>query len=552
MPIFRKVPQRANTIPITTPSPYKGLNTIDSLAAMDPAFGLSIQNFVASPQGLSLRQGFVKYATELPAPTTSLLIYNGRVNTSSKLFAVCADEIYDVSGGGDMSAATPVATGLSSSNAYWQYAQQTYGTGLNNYLIAVNGFDAPIMWDGSGPTFTTCTQVAVPAAAGQFATVDNNGAAVNMAEFKDVILHNQRLWFVQNNSTRALYCNIGSVGGAFFAFDFASYFKRGGHLHKLASWTIDTGNGQASLLVAFSNKGDVVIYQGDDPSDPATFDQIGDYQLGSPVGLRSTLQMEGDLLNLTQDGLYPMSKYMQSARLDATSALTYNISNVISALVSTFANQPGFEMALLPKENLLFLNIPQADQANNFQFVMNTITKGWTQFTGWPAQCFGLFNDQLYFGGTNYVALTNYGHIDGADILGAGGDNIIGTALTAFTSMTETGLGPGMLKHAKLVMPYIITGQSSPTVRIGVNTDFNMVPIIGSATINPITGAVWDGAVWDSGATWVGSLITHNQWSTPTSWPGAYLALSISISANSDALWSATNWMVAPSGSQFG
>ena len=95
-------------------------------------------------------------------------------------------------------------------------------------------------------------------------------------------------------------------------------------------------------------------------------------------------------------------------------------------------------------------------------------------------------------------------------------------------------------------------GQTNPKIAIGVNTDFNLTPITGSATVNPITGAVWDNAIWDNpNATWVGSLTTYGQWSTPSCWPGEYCAVGISLSAATQTLWSATNWMFSV-GSSFG
>lgn len=540
-------PQSQSTIPVTTPAPYKGLNTIDSLAAMDPAYGLSIQNFIATPQGLSFRSGYRKWATGLPAPATTLMSFNGKNATLNKQFAVCGSVIKDITSGGDVSSgAFTIVSGLNASAPYWQYTSQTAGTGGVSYLVCVNGSDFPRLYDGI--TWITASQSASPSGPGVFKNVDNNGAAVNIQTFVDVILHQQRLWFVRENSTTAYYCEIAQAGGNLNAFDFGSFFPRGGKLQKLASWTIDTGGGTQSLLVAISSKGDAVIYQGANPADATSWSMLGRYELGSPVGRRCTTAFQGDLLVLTQDGQYAMSKYLQSARLDATQALTYTISNVVSDLVQSLGSSPGFEATVYPGNNTMLLNIPQANQANNFQFCFNTITRGWTQFTGWGALTFNVFNDALYFGGTDYVGLAFIGYKDGADINGSGGNNIVATALTAFTQMAEV-TGPGVLKHPKLVKPYIVTGQVNPTIRIGVNTDFNLVPIVGSATVNPVTGAVWDSAVWDSpGSTWVGSLTTFNQWSTPLCYPGTYLALALSISATSDTLWTATNWIVAPGG----
>ena len=75
-------PQRANTIPAQTPAPYKGLNTVDALVDMDPAYGISIQNFIATSQGLSVRQGYRIWSTGLPGDVTTLMAYNAKTSTS--------------------------------------------------------------------------------------------------------------------------------------------------------------------------------------------------------------------------------------------------------------------------------------------------------------------------------------------------------------------------------------------------------------------------------------------------------------------------------------
>jgi hypothetical protein len=539
-------PQQRSAQNVQLPAPYLGINTLDPLQAMNPAYGLSIQNFVATNQGLSVRQGYRKWATGLPGSVSSLLPFHTRVSALSKLFAVSGGSIYDVTNGGPVGAA--VVSGLSTINTYWQSVVQTFTQATSSILVAVNGVDAPRMFDGV--SWITCTQTATPSGVGQFAATDFNKNAVSISNFVDVLLHQQRLWFVANNTTVGYYCDIGAVGGPLYPIDFGPYFTTGGRLQKLATWTMDSGGstGIQALLVAISDKGDVVAFQGTNPSDAASWSMMGTYKIGSPIGRRCTTQYEGDLLILTQDGLNPMSKYLQSGRVVNTSSLTYKISPTISNLVASLSNTPGFEAAVYPGANVMMLNVPQSLQANNFQFCYNTITQGWTQFTGWPAQCFGLFNDAFYFGGDGFVALAFIGYQDGADINGAGGNNIVATAMSAFTDM-QAAFGSGVVKHAKQVKPYFVTGSTNPNIYVGVNTDFNLTPIVGSATVSPATGAVWDTARWDDqNTTWVGNLTTVNRWTGVSSFPGTYIAVTVSVSATTDTLWSATDILVAPGG----
>lgn len=539
-------PQRGSAILANMPAPVKGLNTVDPLAMMDPGYGLSIQNFEATPQGLSTRQGFKTYATALPTSVTSLFPYHAKTSTSSKLFAVSGSAIYDVTVAGAVG--TAVVTGLNASFPYWQSAVMTNGTGGTSYMFCLNGSDTPRMFDGT--SWTTCSTTGSPSAPGQFNTVDNNSTPVNLTTLVDVLTHQQRLWFVKQNSTIAYYAPIAGAGGQLSAFDFGSFFPSGGNLRKLASWStnLDGVQGVQTVLVAISDHGDVVIFQGQNPATATTWGISGQFKIGSPVGRRCTTPMGGDLLVLTQDGLYPMSKYEMDERADKADALTYKISPTISNLVSTYSTTPGFETILYPGNDVLLLNVPQSLQSNNFQFCMNTQTMGWTQFTGWPAQCFCLFNDNLYFGGTNYVALAFQGYQDGATIAGAGGNNIVCTAMSAFTTLTDQ-IGSAGMKSVTQIKPYFVTGQSNPLIQIGVNTDFNLTPITGSATVSPATGAVWDNAIWDDpNATWVGSLTPNARWTGVAAWPANYVAVVVSLSATTYTLWSATDFMVTPGG----
>ncbi len=545
---FYRRPQRTGAASITTNAPYKGLNTVDALSAMDPAYGLQIENFIVTPQGLSMRQGYARWATGFSTTPTSLLSYGSTSPAANRMFAVSSGSIYDITSAGAIGA--PVVTGLTAAHPYWQSATQTFSTSGTNFMMIVNGTDAPRLYNGT--TWTTCTQTASPSAPGQWKNTDTNSNAVNISDFADVTLHQQRLWFVAVNSTKAYYADIAAVGGNLTPMDFGPLFPRGGQLHKLATWTMDLGSsaGTQALLVAISSKGDVVLFQGTNPAVSTSWGLMGVFQLGSPIGRRCTAAFQGDLLYLSQDGLYPMSKYIQSGRVDAAASLTYTIAPTISELVTTYGSTPGFELLVAPAQNLLILNAPAALQESNVQFVFHTITKGWSKFSGWPAQCFGIFNDRVYFGGTDFVGYAFQGWVDGADMLGVGGTTIAATAMTAFNYFSEVpGFGPGVLKHVKAVKPLITTDVSQPTVKVGVNTDFNMTPIVGIATPSAPAGASWDAAGWDAvPAIWGAAGITYNQWATPLSYPGDALALVISVSATGRALWTTTSWLIEPGG----
>lgn len=540
--------QRTSSFKVQTPAPSKGLNTIDNFAAMDADYALNLTNFIASPQGCAPRKGYQKWATGFLEPVQTLFTYNGRTREDNRLFAVSGTGFYNITTGGVIGA--PAFTVVDNQSNRYQQAMQTSPAGVN-YLFAVNGTRMPVFFNGTA--WASTTAAATPNAIGQFSATDNNGNPINHSRFSDVILHQQRLWFVQKDTSRAFYLPIGAAGGQLSAFEFGAYFPRGGSLHKLASWTIDSGgnSGVQSMLVAISTKGDVVVYTGQDPAQATEFRMIGQYQLGAPVGQRCTSVYQGDLLYLSEDGLQPMSKYLQSARIDKTTALTYTISNTISALNSTFRDLPGFEVCIVPSENVLLLNIPQGTTGQNFQFCFHTITQAWSQFTGWPAVCLNLFNETLYFGGDDHVGIGFIGYKDGASIMGVGGDNIIATCLTAFSALNDQ-MPMGSIKSVQLVKPFFVTGQGDPKITVGVNTDFNLTPVQGSAGTSSVFGGFWDLSNWDdTRSTWNGTLVAYNEWSTPECYPGEYVSFSLSLSVTTDTVWSSTSWLIS-AGGQFG
>jgi hypothetical protein len=532
-------PRQRKQIPVKLPAPSKGMNTITGYAELSPEYAISATNFVAAPQGgLTIRQGYQQYTTGYSSPVTTLIPYYGLTKASNKLFAISGGNVYDTTSSGAIG--TAVVTGLSSSSPYWQYAAQE--TANTTYAIAVNGVDAPILYNGS--SWIHCSQSATTGV-GIFSTTDQNNNAVSINTFVDVHNHNERLWFIQQSSTVAYYTDIGAIGGQLYAFDFGPQFKRGGHLHKIVSWTMDFGFGSIFNMAVISSRGDVVIYEGADPSNAATWNMLGAWELGTPVSQRCAIPIDGDVAYLSTDGLFPLSKYIQSTRVNIQAAFSYAITPTIQSLIQEWQDTEGWQMVIYPFGQLLIINVPQGNESGNIQLAYNFVNGGWTQFNNWPAECFVMFEDKIYFGGTNFVALAFEGFNDGADTSGNGGTSVIATALQAFSDLNYQGL-----KSVRLLKPYITSGQSNPSVSVGINTDFDLSSEVGQSTPVIPSGALWDVATWGN-AYWVGAALTPNQWFSPNTWPGEYIAVQVSMSAGTQTTWIATNFIVEP-GQSFG
>ncbi|MDD4971856.1 MAG: hypothetical protein PHT07_20720 [Paludibacter sp.] len=453
---------------VSIPAPVGGWNARDSLADMPITDASNIVNWFPLTTELELRKGYTRYATGITGQVESLLTYYG--GSTSKMFAIAGGNFYDVSVAGAVGAA--VVSGKS--NSRWNYVN--VATAGGNFLYAANGVDAPLLYDNT--TWTVITGVSTPAITG-----------VTTTTLKSPIVFKNRVFFIGNSTLKTWYLPVISIGGAANAIDISAVANKGGYIVAHATWTIDAGTGIDDYYVIATSRGQIVIYQGTDPSSASTWALKGVWDLGTPVGDRCLYKLAGDLLYISQDGLVPLGGALQSSRVNPRVALTDKIQYAISSSISTYGANYGWQCMYFAPENMLFLNVPISEGSSQEQYVMNTISKSWTRFTGWNANCFELFIDMPYFGGNGFVGKAWNGLVDDTS-------NINATCIQAFSSFGAA----GNLKRWTMTRPIFRT-NGSPAVYQTMNIDFNLNPVSSSLTFSPTASGTWDTAIWDN-ATW--------------------------------------------------
>lgn len=471
--------QRPNSISVSVPAPVGGWNARDSLAEMASTDAVSMVNMFPYTTSVGVRYGYTQYATGLPAPVETLMYYFGAATKT--FFAITSNgSIYDVTAGGAVGAAS--VTGLT--NGRWQYVNNT--TAAASYLQLVNGTDKMQYYTGSAW-----------AKDGDGAPYDITVA--NSATFINICIHKFRVWAVQKNTLKAWYSATGAIGGAYTVLDLSSVAQMGGSLIACATWTIDAGYGVDDMLVFMTTNGEAIVYRGTDPSSASTWALVGVYRFGTPIGTRCWVKFAGDLLLITQDGVIPLSSALQSDRLDQKQYLTNKIQFATSVAISSYGSNFGWQIIPFPKENMLFLNVPVSAGADQQQFVMNTINKSWCNFTGWEANCWELFNDDIYFGGSDYVGKAWSGLSDN-------NTNINGNTLQAFGNFGNQ----GVQKRFTMMRPTLLT-NGSPSILANMNIDFDLSDPTSALSFSPTTYGAWDSGVWDT-AIWGTDAAVQNNW----------------------------------------
>lgn len=460
-----RVRQQARAKSVTTPAPIGGLNARDALAAMPPTDAVTMDNLFPTPTSVDLRRGYSRWSTGYAAAVESLMPYNAA--SSSKLFAAAGTAIYDATSQGAVGAA--VVSGLT--NARWQYSN--IGTPGGQFMYCVNGADSAQLYNGT--SWQAVTNASAP--------ISITGVATSA--LIDVNAYKNRLFFVEKNSFRVWYLPVNSVGGAAASIDMSPLFKLGGYLVTMMTWTIDNAGGVNEFAVFISSEGEVVMYNGTDPSAANNWTLHGTFRIGRPIGRRCHVKVGSDVILICADGFYPLSKALLTDRAQLEAAISYKIVNLVNNDVQSYGNNFGWEPCLYPDGNKLIFNVPERS-GKAHQYVMNTITGAWCRFTGWNANTFAVMGSTLYFGGATFVAKADSGYSDD-------GGYIFGDVLTAYQYFGAVGLK----KRFTMCRPIFKTAGIMQAA-LAMDMDFDQQTPTATPSFSGTPGAEWDAAPWDS------------------------------------------------------
>lgn len=497
----------------SVPAPTGGWNTLSSISDMPPSDAIIMDNIFPRTSDVALRSGSVSHATGMTGQVDTLMTYSAAVQ---KMFAAAGGGIYDITVGGP--AGAPVVS-LQTSNRY-QYIN--FGTLGAQYLYAVNGEDKPLLYNGA--TWTKIDDVSTPAITGVATT-----SLIHINAFK------RRVFFVEKNTLHAWYLPTDSVGGAASLLDFSSICRLGGYLVAMGTLTVDGGSGIDDHAVWVTSEGEVIVYKGADPASASTWELVGVFRLGKPVGRRCLLQYGADLILICQDGFVPLSRAIIEVNAKGVS-ITGKISNAVTESVASYGNLFGWQGVLHPASSMLLFNVPVSNTGiyESHQYVMNTLTGAWCRFTGWSANCFEIFEGAIYFGANGIVDKADSGGSDK-------GANIVGDAKTAFSYF-----GGGQLKRFTMVRPIILT-DGDVMAAMEVNVDYEERIPSGTPSFSGTIGGAWDFATWDID-TWGGAMEIKKNWQSVYG-IGYAASLRIRFASNSIRIfWQSTDWIYEPGG----
>ena len=507
---------------ISYQAPVGGWNSVDPLANMKPNEAIQLDNWYPRAGYCEIRGGSAIHAYtngNTVYPIKTLAIYNG-LNGTNKLFAFSNTGVYNVGLGGGIDGINDNIFARTDG----RHQTLMFGDGTNNYLIAVNGVDLPLYYDGT--TWIGITGASSPALTG-----------VTTTSINQVSIHKGRLIFGINNSLAFYYLSSGVAGGALTKFDLSGIAQRGGYLLAMHSWSLDSGVGADDRMVFVTSEGEVIVYQGTNPSSASSWALVGVYYISPPLGKNCLLKVGQDLLILTHNGLYTLSSVVSGNQINYDQAVSRKIETTFNNSARLYGDYFGWSITAYPTQAALIINVPIAVDGEHHQYVMNSITKSWCRFKGWDAECFAVFNDELYMAvtssaGDSVVIKAWTGASDWQN------NNIDAYGKTSFSYFNK----PGQLKQFKMFRP-VLSVNGTLDFLVDIDVDFEDSEIYGTATYSVTSSAQWDVAHWDVNY-WAAGLSIIKEWSSPSTWQGYCAAGKLKISTNSlNIQWMSTDYI---------
>lgn len=466
----------------TLPAPVGGMNVADPGLSLPASEAALVLNAIAGEGGLKPRPGTQVWASGVGSsgPVRSVLPYHGSSGTEDRLFATSAEGIYDAttSGAASLALAFGTTTGKAGRGVSAAYANTAgrfllYTDEVNGYRLYTEGTHA---W--TTPTLS---------------------GGITAADCVFVLPWKNRVWFAQRNSSKAWYLALEAISGAAAEFDFGRHFKRGGYLLGLWNWTRDGGSGADDRLVALSSGGDIVVFEGTDPSIDTTFNIVGSWNVGSfPDGRRLCTSIGGDLLVLTTQGLLSMEKLLAGGN----QAAIYDTRKLRPLFISTMQAQQaleGWDLAIHPQEAMLVVNQPGVSGQLQQQFALSLATQGWSLLQGLDILSLGVWQGQLYFGNRAAGIVRMTGILDG---VAQDGSTANARQVECFLLHAFNTLGSPRRKQLRVAKPHFKTDGVFPGFAVFARYDFDTSLPTGLALLGgPASGALWGSGLWGV-ATW--------------------------------------------------
>jgi len=482
-------PKRQTAKTARIPAPYKGVDSRTPFAAGAQDVCIYSYNLVPNDGGVALRKGYGRYQTELDdgngLSVNTIIPFDGTAADGSedRLFAATNEGIWDCS----VEGATPVLKVTFSDQredaGYGAFI--TYITdGADKVMLFADSFNGLFTYDVATDAWAQSTGITGP----------------TEANINFVTVHKQRIWLIERDSADAWYLDMGAITGTATQFFFGSKLRNGGALRGLFSWTVDGGKGVDDLFVGVSGAGDVIVYQGDDPSAAALWAIRGVYYIGTlPRGPNFATEQGGELYLLSTFGVISMTDLLNGVAISSSQQnnATARIAGELRQRLSKEGSESGWAIRSIPSEGGILISTPVRPGGRAIQYYYNLTVGGWGFWRDLDIRSFNTWKSTVVFGDGSLRVLFMNKELD--DVIFPPTPGVFNGVPIEFSILTSFSAleAPALFKRVKFIRPDVISSEE-PVFAVAARYDYALTEgTIPISLAPPSVDALWDADLWN-------------------------------------------------------
>ncbi len=496
--------QQRSAQPTTQPVPLGaalgGWNTRDPIEAMQPTDAIALDNWYPDVAGLLTRKGSAPFVDTLTGlPVYSLMPY--QAGSTAQLLAASGGAVYLIS------SPVPVLIKSGYMSDKWQR------TNFNGHLFIANGVDTLQSYDGTALTDSTFT-------------------GTTLSEFIDLMTFHNRLFLWKAAEAGFWFGPVNGITGLLVFFDLSMLVPNGGNVVAIVPFSYDGGQGIQTYTVIVLDTGDMLMYQGTDPSNASNWSLVGRYMIGVPLSRRAVALQGGDVYIITDSDYLKLSVIIAALAQGLVPPFS-KASGAIQQAALVGSDLFGWDALFYSAGRRIIFNVPEIDGSFS-QHVLNTATNAWCRYRGMNALCWAVFNGKPFFGTADgIVCRGDTGSVDITSEVNPPWDISpwdttawsipVASPIAASGQQAWTTLNSVQYKRMSMVRPVLQTIGNS-NFKFGVGFDYKN-PLVDSASVSTSSGSPWDISPWDT-SPWSDTQFTDNDWHISG---GIGVALSISV-----------------------
>ena len=239
-------------------------------------------------------------------------------------------------------------------------------------------------------------------------------------------------------------------------------------------------------------------------------------------------KIAGDLGILTIAGVLPLAKALVVDRAAVSNvAITSNIDRTMTQAAREYSGNYGWSLCVYPRNTMFVVNIPLEEGGESHQYVMNTTHGAWCRFTGQDAVCWAVFQDRLFFGGTDGVVY------EADSAVNDNGEPIVADMVTAYSFFGSRGNN----KQYKTIRPHIVSdGRVGSAIKILPEWGSHSTATAPTNFVGNTSLSRWrwdDGWLWDDGTLWPDERVVTQNWRSVSGF-GRAAAVWMRVNADSE------------------